>query len=354
MIPKISIIVPVYNVEPYIHRCVDSILKQTFIDFELILVDDGSPDNCGAICDDYASKDSRIVVIHKENGGVSSARNAGLDLAKGEFVTFCDSDDYLENSWLEMLYNELQKCHADVVNATFKLVDGNGLIIRKVEHEYNYYDIREFSDKTEFLIEKILGGKANLGWEVWTRLFKSSIIRANNIHFCETCENFAEDLGFVLEYMLYCENAKSINVDGYCYFQRDGSMMHNSVSTVKLNSVNEISFQFGKRYKDYFRNTQFKKYIPIIHFIIMNNQYQKIFFNGAYSDLFKEIEKIKNKKWYFKQTFLLFFRYKQLSKIWGAYYAKRIILFSNYCLHRNWSRFKYESAIAYKWFIKVE
>lgn len=93
--PKLSIIVPVYKVEQYIHKCVDSILNQTFNDFELILVDDGSPDNCGAICDEYAQKDKRVRVIHKENGGLSDARNFGLKKAKGEYVSFIDSDDWL-------------------------------------------------------------------------------------------------------------------------------------------------------------------------------------------------------------------------------------------------------------------
>ena len=92
MEPKISVIVPVYKVEEYLHRCVDSILSQSFTDFELILVDDGSPDNCGKICDEYAQKDSRVKVFHKPNGGVSSARNYGLDNAKGEWIAFVDSE----------------------------------------------------------------------------------------------------------------------------------------------------------------------------------------------------------------------------------------------------------------------
>ena len=94
--PKLSIIVPVYKVEQYIHKCVDSILNQTFTDFELILVDDGSPDNCGKICDEYAQKDKRVRVIHKENGGLSDARNAGLEEAVGEYVSFIDSDDWVD------------------------------------------------------------------------------------------------------------------------------------------------------------------------------------------------------------------------------------------------------------------
>ena len=105
--PTISIIVPVYKVENYIHRCVDSILGQTYADFELILVDDGSPDNCGAICDDYAAKDSRVVVIHQENGGLSAARNAGIDWvlanSNSQWLTFIDSDDWVNKTYLESL-----------------------------------------------------------------------------------------------------------------------------------------------------------------------------------------------------------------------------------------------------------
>ena len=104
----ISVIVPVYNTEKYLHRCVDSILAQTFTDFELLLIDDGSTDSSGAICDEYAQKDSRVRVFHKENGGVSSARNLGLDKAKGKWVTFVDSDDWIKESFLNKLYiNEI-------------------------------------------------------------------------------------------------------------------------------------------------------------------------------------------------------------------------------------------------------
>lgn len=111
--PQISIIVPVYNVEKYLNRCVNSILTQTFSDFELILVDDGSPDNCGKICDEYAEKDSRIHVIHKENGGLSDARNAGLDWifenSDSEWVSFIDSDDWVHPKYLELLYEAIKE-----------------------------------------------------------------------------------------------------------------------------------------------------------------------------------------------------------------------------------------------------
>lgn len=112
--PLISVIVAVYKAEKYISRCIESVLNQTVTDLELILVDDGSPDNSGAICDEYAAKDSRIKVIHQENGGVCAARNAGLDNVSGEYISFVDSDDYLESNALEILYNDMLTHNADV------------------------------------------------------------------------------------------------------------------------------------------------------------------------------------------------------------------------------------------------
>lgn len=124
--PKISVIVPIYRVEAYLAECMDSILSQTYQDFELILVDDGSPDNCGAICDEYAEKDSRIRVIHQKNGGLSAARNAGLDIAQGEYVTFVDSDDVLHPNYLEYLMRGLAENQADISLLHFvRFAEGN-------------------------------------------------------------------------------------------------------------------------------------------------------------------------------------------------------------------------------------
>ena len=126
--PKISVIIPVYKVEKYIHRCVDSILGQTFRDFELILVDDGSPDNCGAICDEYATKDSRIVVIHQENGGLSAARNAGIDWAfsnsDSQWLTFIDSDDWVHPEYLERLLDVAVEHNVSVSICGFERTEG--------------------------------------------------------------------------------------------------------------------------------------------------------------------------------------------------------------------------------------
>ncbi|MBE5773435.1 MAG: glycosyltransferase family 2 protein [Clostridiales bacterium] len=127
--PLISVIVPVYKVEPYLRRCVDSILAQTFTDFELILVDDGSPDNCGVICDEYAQRDSRVHVIHQENGGLSAARNAGIDWAiansDSQWLSFVDSDDWVHPQMLEQLYRGVQEHRVKVSICGYRETEGN-------------------------------------------------------------------------------------------------------------------------------------------------------------------------------------------------------------------------------------
>ena len=117
---EISIIVPIYNVEKQLSTCIESILNQTFMNFELILVDDGSPDKCGEICDEYEKKDKRIKVIHKKNGGLSDARNAGLNIATGKYIGFVDSDDIIHPQMYEKLYNCINKYNSDIIQCKFK------------------------------------------------------------------------------------------------------------------------------------------------------------------------------------------------------------------------------------------
>ena len=120
--PKISVIVPVYNTEKYLKRCIDSILAQSYSDFELLLIDDGSTDASPAICDEYATNDSRVRVFHKPNGGVSSARNLGLDNARGEWIAFVDSDDWIESEMLYLFISKAEKTDSDIVFCNHKCI----------------------------------------------------------------------------------------------------------------------------------------------------------------------------------------------------------------------------------------
>ncbi|MBQ9782222.1 MAG: glycosyltransferase family 2 protein [Clostridia bacterium] len=172
----ISVIVPVYNVQKYLPRCIESILNQSYKDIELILVDDGSPDNTGEICDYYAKKDSRVVVIHKENGGVSSARNAGLNIAKGKFINFVDSDDYIPNDSLENLINLQKENDADLVCCTFERLLQNGNIVQtKFYDKVLYIDNIKSEEVNIFLSNHFRGPCA--------KLYRSSILKCNNLFF---------------------------------------------------------------------------------------------------------------------------------------------------------------------------
>ena len=175
--PKISIIVPVYKVEQYLRRCLDSILAQTFTDWECILIDDGSPDKSGAICDEYASRDSRFCVIHQENKGVSAARNAGLDAARGQWIGFVDSDDWCEKEMYEHLYSSALNQDVDVVIC--------GIVGQSVEKNIllNSFDAK----KNLFSLRKSFGGYSFL------RLVRQKCI--GNIRFDESI-SFLEDIKF--------------------------------------------------------------------------------------------------------------------------------------------------------------
>jgi glycosyltransferase involved in cell wall biosynthesis len=139
--PLVSVIVPVYKAEKWLHRCVDSILAQTMENFELLLIDDGSPDRSGEICDEYAAKDSRVRVFHKENGGVSSARNLGLDNAQGEWISFVDADDLVEENYIAELLSSAKNDGSLVISGLKK--EKNGIVINRVEFYNEIVDNRK-------------------------------------------------------------------------------------------------------------------------------------------------------------------------------------------------------------------
>ena len=163
----ISIIIPVYKVEKYLEKCIESVLKQTYTNLQIILVDDGSPDNCGKICDEYDKKDSRIEVIHKANGGLSDARNVGISKAKGRYIGFVDSDDYIKEDMYEILLNLIKKYDADVsICNLYDVIDGNECIRNKENgiREYSRLDILK-----EVLLDK------NIQSYAWNKLYEKEL-----------------------------------------------------------------------------------------------------------------------------------------------------------------------------------
>jgi len=212
---KISVIIPVYNAESYLKSCIDSVLSQTYSDFELILVDDGSIDNSGVICDTYALKDSRIRVVHKKNSGAGEARNTGIKISKGEYLVFVDSDDRLSEDYFE----RLSKHDEDVVFIDVDDVDDKGNIIKK-EHMSDYRNL----SKMEFLRRQMIG---SLPWGGVRKCVKRSHITNNNIYYSN--HKIGEEAIYSYKVLRY---AKTIGfIEGTSYY----CLLHNnSLSQSKI------------------------------------------------------------------------------------------------------------------------
>lgn len=238
--PKFSVIVPVYKVEDVLPRCIESILNQTVPDFELILIDDGSPDRSGAICDEYAAKDARIRVIHQKNAGVSAARNAGMRAAKGEFIVFVDSDDFVDRD----LLMHLSESDADFVMVGFCDYTNNTIIRISPDEEEKWIlcstdGIKKYFDKCTAVF-------------VWAKRYKKSIIDRNGLHFREDMR-FSEDIVFNNAYLLCAHTAESICWSGYYHCQYDAPTLSASVHDVPFPERNwwrQLCFEQFREYPD--------------------------------------------------------------------------------------------------------
>ena len=227
LMPNISVIVPVYNVEKYLSACLNSILAQTFTDFELILVDDGSPDSSGKICDEYAEKDSRIRVFHTSNGGVSNARNIGLDNATSEYVVFVDSDDFVEKTYLDkLIYGGYD---LSICGCYFSDPQGSVLSVARKE-----------SEKAEVVSKENILKWYEQGslYSVWTSAFKKSIIDTYNLRF-DTNTTRGEDTIFMFNYVEHCETVHFVEDVLYYYVRYNTNTLTTSRN---LKSVRALAY----------------------------------------------------------------------------------------------------------------
>lgn len=241
--PKISVIVPVYKAEKYLHRCVDSILAQTFTDFEVLLIEDGSPDRSGEICDGYAYMDERIRVFHKENSGVSDTRNIGLDYAIGEIICFVDSDDVVDKDYLEIF---LQKDADIVVQGLYRndiTEDRRDLYVSIETGDFDLSNVTKFVD--------IICKSENIGY-LYTRSFKRNIIEKENLRF-DSRFRLREDMEFILRYMLLCKTFSTLNKGAYHYdvpsnFQKKYSNIDSEDDFMCTSSIIESTIKLTSNY----------------------------------------------------------------------------------------------------------
>lgn len=228
----ISVIVPIYNVEKYLKECIDSIIKQTYKDIEIILVDDGSPDRCSELCDNYALQDSRIKVVHKKNGGLSSARNAGIDIASGEWLVFIDSDDYIHSEMLTKMMEAQIATDASLVVCDFCSFSDSGKAVRRTSNNGEITVYSPYEACEAFFSRK------GIGWNAWNKLYHRTLF--DTIRFPEGI--YCEDKATI--YKLYLKSNKVVYVHEclYYYRLRQGSIMQDKplrlyYDTLKINET---------------------------------------------------------------------------------------------------------------------
>lgn len=223
----ISIIVPIYNMSKYLDRCMESLLKQTYTNIEIIMVDDGSPDDCGSKCDDYASRDRRIKVIHKQNAGLGMARNSGLDIANGKYVAFIDSDDYVDIEMIEKLYHRLQNTKADTCFCRYYNVTAEKMNILAPEiYKKNNYQQDEIKEILLGMIGSLPEepGDVEIGMSVWKGLYSLDIINKSKIRFQSERKYISEDIIFHIEYLQKAQKVVVEETPNYYYCDNGGSL----------------------------------------------------------------------------------------------------------------------------------
>lgn len=269
---KISIVVPIYNVEKYLRKCIDSILNQTYHNLEIILVNDGSTDSSGDICNEYKNKDERIVVIHQENKGMSSARNAGIEIATGQYIGFVDSDDYIEKDMYERLFQNIIDYNADIAICGFVFEENNKIVSK------NFTNNVEVFDKATALEELLKDRKIHS--YVWNKLFKRELW--NDAKF---------KLGVAFEdidimYKLFKKANKIIYINSleYYYVQRSTSIMHVHNSKFIFDRINVIVERYNELKSEPNDKIQFmNKYAFAVNMIVI---YRRIILED-YSDMYE-------------------------------------------------------------------
>lgn len=246
----VSVIIPIYNVEKYLRCCLDSVVEQTYSNLEIILIDDGSTDCCPLICDEYAKKDNRIVVIHKANGGLSDARNAGIRVANGEYIAFIDSDDCVNIEFVKILYNTIKNAHADIaicsrinVNELFNEYEN---IVEKSTHYV-------LLDNTSCIKESYRNEYKGINATAWAKLYRKSLFSVHNISY--PVGELNEDMYTTYKLYYYAGSVAYIEDELYYYRQRKGSIM------------NEANNNFGVKNMRITRATE-----EAISFYIANNE----------------------------------------------------------------------------------
>ena len=244
MKPLISVILPIYNVAQFLPRCIESVCSQTYDNLEIILVDDGSPDDCGDICDKYAEKDNRIVVVHKQNGGLSDARNKGAEIANGEYITFIDSDDYVTDTYVEYLYSLIEKYHTRMSLCTHTVVfeKGNNII---------YGNGKDEVLTTEICLERMLYDDV-INTSAWAKLYETEMVRK----FPYPVGKLFEDIATTYKFFMECGTIACGYKSQYFYMLRSSSIVYQKFNMKKLELLEMTDIMANPQLKTAIRRRQ--------------------------------------------------------------------------------------------------
>ena len=338
---KVSVIIPIYKVEPYIRRCIDSILAQTYHNLEIILVDDGSPDNCPQICDDYAKKDQRIKVIHKPNGGLSDARNAGLKVFTGDYVYFFDGDDYIASNLIEIaLQNAIATC-ADLVIFNYYRVDEEDNLLSASNFRTGIYEINE-QNRVDYIVNTL--AKYTVGWEAWNRLYKAELIRKHELFFWDNKIIFAEDFGFSLNFAMHVNKISCIGDVLYYYLIRENSIMSTAAKEPRLSAAMSLSKMVEAKINASFTNSVLHKEFPILFYSILYEQLR----GATYATYHKAIDSIHDKDYFYRNLRRVLGRGPLIYKHFGITRGS-IVLLICFCLNtRSFDRLNVRILESYK------
>lgn len=274
--PELSIIIPVYNTEKYLSECIDSILNQSFADYELILVNDGSTDGCGDICRSYAQKDSRIVFLEQENGGVSGARNNGLSVAKGEYVLFCDSDDTMVSGTLDKIMSYVLEKNYDITMCTYIMdfEDGSEPFAEEID-----FDESKHSSMCAIISEYVRG---IVPWSACRNVIKRSIIEDNDIRYDESF-SCAEDCDFYFKVCRFSASFGSINQPVIRYRAAREDSTSNTYNKTNIESTSRVY----KKWQSFFEDNYGKSADGILE--CFSEHYFYLILNAAKSEIDSEI-----------------------------------------------------------------
>ena len=267
--PKVSIIIPVYNVEKYLDRCMDSLLSQTLSEIEIILVDDESADSSPRLCDEYALKDNRVKVIHKKNAGAGRARNDGLSVARGKYIGFVDSDDYVDRDMYRILWETAEKYNSDLVMSGVWFVDGNMFSREGERISKAYFKSDTHFETAQELKELRLGitgalpddrDDSKYGLSVWKNLFKRDIITENKLFFESEREMLSEDALFMIDYISCIGRATGIS-DCFYNYCRNGESISKSYKKDRLQKGLVFLQEAEKRYSKDMESEEYRIYL---------------------------------------------------------------------------------------------